>query len=181
MKIKFHLYNFTHTFIFHTLKQLCKLSTNTESKDWQRSHWSSRYRIRYQNNEICVIDPTSASTKMSYSNWLNYLKSAEKSSIIQHGVRKLWYKFPDSHEMMEEYSIQTGMILKRAWKKKRDLLTCSPNDSLLSDGRFEWDYELGDFTKPLNNDTDFFVAESSTTVSSVHHSMHYLKPIFLTT
>jgi len=100
---------------------------------------------------------------MSYSTWLNYLKSAEKSSVIQHDVRKLLYKFPDKHDMIEEYSMSTGMILKRAWKKKRDLLTFSPKDSLVSDGRFEWEYELGDFTKPINSNDDFLVQESSTT------------------
>lgn len=100
---------------------------------------------------------------MSFVAWLDYLKSAEKSSIIQSEVRKIRYKFPDGAEMMEEYSMSTGIVLKRAWKKKRDMLTFSPTDSAIGDGHFRWEYELGDFTRPLKN-SEFLFKESPTEV-----------------
>lgn len=103
--------------------------------------------------------------EMSYAIWLDYLKSAEKSSVIQNDVRKILYRFPDKNEMIEEYSMSTGIVLKRAWKRKRDVLTFSPNDNgLLGDGHFQWEYELGDFTRPLNQNQEFVVKEASTEV-----------------
>lgn len=106
---------------------------------------------------------------MSYSVWLNYLKSATISSVIQKDVRKVLYRFPDEHEMLEEYSMTTGIILKRAWKRKRALWTASSNDaSSIGDGQFKWEYELGDFMRPLNqSQSDFVVKESTSEVTQI--------------
>lgn len=102
---------------------------------------------------------------MSYTIWLDYLKSAAKSSVIQNDVRKILYRFPDKNEMIEEYSMSTGIVLKRVWKRKRDVLTFNTNDNeLAGDGLFQWEYELGDFTRPLHQNQEFVVKESSTEV-----------------
>ncbi|XP_053666209.1 protein DPCD [Anopheles marshallii] len=70
---------------------------------------------------------------MSYIDWLALIKSAEKSSIIQGNVRKVHYRFPDGRQMAEEYSTDTGVVLRRAWKNKTALLQ-----------KEEWLIELGD-------------------------------------
>ncbi|XP_055591978.1 protein DPCD [Uranotaenia lowii] len=94
---------------------------------------------------------------MSYVAWLTKLRGADKSSAIQGTIRKIHYNFPDGTEMVEEYSTETGVILRRAWKKKSDLIR-----------KDEWEIELGD---PLpralagaksNNADGFLFQESST-------------------
>ncbi|XP_049295154.1 protein DPCD [Anopheles funestus] len=70
---------------------------------------------------------------MSYESWLGLIKAANKSSIIQGKVRKVHYRFPDGREMAEEYSTDTGVVLRRAWKNKTALLQ-----------KEEWTIELGD-------------------------------------
>lgn len=70
---------------------------------------------------------------MSYENWLNYLKSAQKSSLINGGLRKVFYKFPDGKSMMEEYNMETGVIQKRAWRRCHQMM----GDSV-------WEVELGE-------------------------------------
>ncbi|XP_031638844.1 protein DPCD [Contarinia nasturtii] len=80
---------------------------------------------------------------MSYENWMNYIKNAEKSSFISGKIRKIYYKFNDSKEMCEEYNMETGILFRRAWKKKQNILSTD-------DG---WEIELGDTisnTKDLN-------------------------------
>uniref|UniRef100_A0A182PUS0 Protein DPCD n=1 Tax=Anopheles epiroticus TaxID=199890 RepID=A0A182PUS0_9DIPT len=70
---------------------------------------------------------------MSYENWLNLINSADKSSIIQGTVRKVHYRFPDGREMVEEYNIETGVVVRRAWKNTSALLQ-----------KEDWTIELGD-------------------------------------
>ncbi|XP_050075570.1 protein DPCD [Anopheles maculipalpis] len=70
---------------------------------------------------------------MSYESWLALIKSADKSSIIQGNVRKVHYRFPDGREMAEEYSTDTGVVLRRAWKNKTVLMQ-----------KEEWTIELGE-------------------------------------
>ncbi|XP_075164027.1 protein DPCD [Haematobia irritans] len=76
---------------------------------------------------------------MSYDNWLTYLKSAEKNSMISGTSRKVFYKFPDGHQMAEEYSMDTGVVQKRAWRKCKQLM-----------GDPEWEVELGEDARQLN-------------------------------
>lgn len=107
---------------------------------------------------------------MSYQTWLNYLESATKSSVIERDVRKVLYRFPDQNEMLEEYSMATGIISKRAWKRKSSVMTFASNneDSLLGDGQYRWEYELGDFMRPLNQaNTEFVMKESVTEVNYI--------------
>ncbi|KAL9704230.1 hypothetical protein quinque_007748 [Culex quinquefasciatus] len=94
---------------------------------------------------------------MSYVAWLSRIRGADKSSAIQGTVRKVHYNFPDGAEMLEEYSIETGVVLRRAWKNRSDLLR-----------KDDWMVELGDpIPQGLKNgggaaDGGFLVKESST-------------------
>ncbi|XP_030372631.1 protein DPCD [Scaptodrosophila lebanonensis] len=76
---------------------------------------------------------------MSYQNWLNYLQSAEKNSMISGRLRKVLYKFPDGKQMAEEYNMDTGIVQRRAWRKCKQLM-----------GEPEWEVELGEEPKQLN-------------------------------
>lgn len=76
---------------------------------------------------------------MSYENWLNYLRSAEKHSMISGQCRKIHYKFPDGQQMAEEYSMETGIVQRRAWRKCKQLM-----------GEPEWEIELGETPRQIN-------------------------------
>uniref|UniRef100_U5ELK9 Protein DPCD n=1 Tax=Corethrella appendiculata TaxID=1370023 RepID=U5ELK9_9DIPT len=78
---------------------------------------------------------------MSYIEWLNRLKSADKTSVIQGNVRKIHYKFHNGLEMAEEYSIETGIVLRRAWKESHGLMK-----------KDKWNIELGENVVNYNAD-----------------------------
>lgn len=61
------------------------------------------------------------------------MRNAEKTSLIQDGKRKVHYKFQDGDEMAEEYNLDTNIVLRRAWKRGKNLSKKS-----------EWDIEVGD-------------------------------------
>lgn len=65
--------------------------------------------------------------------WLTYIRRAEKTAIIHDGKKKVHFKFPDGNEMAEEYSMETNVLLRRAWKR---------NDFLHREN--EWEVEVGD-------------------------------------
>ncbi|KAG4070502.1 hypothetical protein HA402_005734 [Bradysia odoriphaga] len=88
---------------------------------------------------------------MSFANWLNQIKNAEKSSAISGKCRKVHYKFIDGQEMVEEYSMDTGVLQRRAWKREKAL-----------GGQPDWEIELGDFGRSLNSQDTFVVRESIT-------------------
>ncbi|KXJ74639.1 hypothetical protein RP20_CCG013233 [Aedes albopictus] len=89
---------------------------------------------------------------MSYVEWLTKIRNAEKSSAIQGTVRKVHYTFQDGTEMAEEYSTETGCVLRRAWKVRSDLLR---ND--------DWEIELGEpIPKALKNGDEFALQEAPT-------------------
>ncbi|EAT37224.1 AAEL010760-PA [Aedes aegypti] len=90
---------------------------------------------------------------MSYSEWLTKIRGADKSSAIQGTVRKVHYSFPDGTEMAEEYSTETGCVLRRAWKLRSDLLR-----------KDDWEIELGEpIPKALKNDHDGFALQEAAT------------------
>uniref|UniRef100_A0A2M4AY37 Protein DPCD n=1 Tax=Anopheles triannulatus TaxID=58253 RepID=A0A2M4AY37_9DIPT len=70
---------------------------------------------------------------MAFDKWLQSIKKAEKRSSVVGNVRTVYYRFSDGREMVEEYSIETGVVLKRAWKVKPTLIR-----------KEEWEIELGD-------------------------------------
>lgn len=90
---------------------------------------------------------------MSFANWLDRIKNAEKSSAINGRSRRVYYKFIDGQEMMEEYSMDTGVIQRRVWKRERTL-----------GGEPDWEIELGDIVRSLNSRDKFVVRESETEV-----------------
>ncbi|XP_055845758.1 protein DPCD [Episyrphus balteatus] len=92
---------------------------------------------------------------MSYTNWLKDIRDAEKNSMISGRVRKVFYKFVDGRQMAEEYSLDTGVIQKRAWKKSKNLM-----------GEADWELELGEVPNlklnTENPDEGFIVRQSET-------------------
>lgn len=89
---------------------------------------------------------------MSYVDWLTKVRSADKSSAIQSKIRKVHYNFPDGSEMIEEYSIETGVILRRAWKLRSDLIR-----------KDDWQVELGDpIPNALTKPNSILLCEAST-------------------
>ncbi|CAK1555398.1 unnamed protein product [Leptosia nina] len=65
--------------------------------------------------------------------WYKLLTSAEKTCLKEDKIRKIHYKFEDDKEMVEEYNVDTQVLLRRAWKAK---------GKLGSEGK--WDVEIGD-------------------------------------
>ncbi|KFO32303.1 protein DPCD [Fukomys damarensis] len=53
---------------------------------------------------------------MAVTGWLESLRAAEKTALLQDGRRKVHYLFPDGKEMAEEYDEKTGDLLVRKWR-----------------------------------------------------------------
>ncbi|XP_058120362.1 protein DPCD [Anopheles ziemanni] len=87
---------------------------------------------------------------MSFASWIVLIKSAEKTSAVQGNIRKVHYRFLDGREMVEEYSMDTGVILRRAWKTKSELMR-----------KDEWQIELGDPIPVGLKENELVVKESS--------------------
>lgn len=84
---------------------------------------------------------------------MNLIKSAEKASFLSGKNRKVHYKFPNGSEMAEEYSMETGVLQRRAWKKNQHLM-----------GEGDWELEVGDpipDQHPKNDNVDALIKESS--------------------
>ncbi|XP_022789369.1 protein DPCD-like [Stylophora pistillata] len=75
--------------------------------------------------------------------WLETLRKARKTSLVQDGRQKVHYTFPDGTEMVEEYEVTSGELLVRKWKKK---------STLGREGK--WDYEIGEDLRPVNLDME---------------------------
>ncbi|XP_049540100.1 protein DPCD [Anopheles darlingi] len=88
---------------------------------------------------------------MTFDKWLQSIKKAEKTSSVLGNVRTVYYRFLDGREMFEEYSIETGMVLKRAWKVKSRLIR-----------KEEWEIELGDTICPSLVETEPNLKEAET-------------------
>jgi hypothetical protein len=43
--------------------------------------------------------------------WINKLKKAEKTCLVQDGKKKIHYTFEDKTEMAEDYNASTGELL----------------------------------------------------------------------
>lgn len=90
-----------------------------------------------------------------YSEWLDLLEKADKTSIISSRCRKIHYKFPDNSEMVEEYNADTGVILRRAWKRK----------AFLQKDCESWEVELGDSVPDIiRSDGELLLKESNSEV-----------------
>ncbi|XP_076751179.1 protein DPCD [Xylocopa sonorina] len=53
--------------------------------------------------------------------WLSLIESATKTAIIQDGKRKVHFLMEDGREMVEEYHLETNVLVRRAWKEKGKL------------------------------------------------------------
>lgn len=102
--------------------------------------------------------------QMSFGPWIDYIRNAEKTSFISGKLRRIHYKMTDGAEMIEEYSMDTGILVKRGWKKKLDVL-CTASADDMNSAHYNWDIELGEKIQPLKN-SEFLVKESISEVSS---------------
>ncbi|XP_039403157.1 protein DPCD isoform X2 [Mauremys reevesii] len=72
---------------------------------------------------------------MAGPSWLERLRRARKSALLQDGKRKVHYLFEDGLEMAEEYDLKTSQLLARKWREKT---------ALGSSGK--WQVEVGEPT-----------------------------------
>ncbi|XP_072932596.1 protein DPCD [Epargyreus clarus] len=77
----------------------------------------------------------SASEEKMYKNtiWYKSLLDAEKTCLKDDKIKKFHYKFEDGREMVEEYNLDTQVMLRRSWKVKGKL-----------GGEGKWTVEVGD-------------------------------------
>ncbi|CAH0587044.1 unnamed protein product [Chrysodeixis includens] len=95
---------------------------------------SFQKRIKVQSN---IIEGNSKMYRNSI--WYRSLLDAEKTCLKEDKLKKIHYKFQDDKEMVEEYNVDTQVLLRRAWKVKGKL-----------GGEGKWDVEIGD---PIPNAT----------------------------
>lgn len=95
---------------------------------------SFQKRIKVQSN---IIEGISKMYRNSI--WYRSLLDAEKTCLKEDKLKKIHYKFLDDKEMVEEYNVDTQVLLRRAWKVKGKL-----------GGEGKWDVEIGD---PIPNAT----------------------------
>ncbi|XP_067002673.1 protein DPCD [Anabrus simplex] len=88
---------------------------------------------------------------MIIQNWLERIQKAQKIGIIQDGKRKIHYTFGDGLEMVEEYNMETDVLVKRAWRNRT---------KLKGDGA-QWDVEIGDPEASLVSLESIGIKESS--------------------
>lgn len=86
-------------------------------------------------------ESASSTSVTMYKNtiWYQNLLRAEKSCLKEDKIKKIHYKFEDDKEMVEEYNVDTEVLLRRVWKVKGKL-----------GGEGKWDVEVGD---PIPNAT----------------------------
>lgn len=65
--------------------------------------------------------------------WLSLIQNAKKTAIIQNGKRKIHFLMEDGREMVEEYHLETNVLVRRAWREKGNLGQSSG-----------WNVEIGD-------------------------------------
>lgn len=65
--------------------------------------------------------------------WVDTLRGARKTALLQDGRRKVHYTFPDGNELAEEYDIKTNDLIVRKWRRKTTL-----------GGPSKWDMEIGE-------------------------------------
>lgn len=75
--------------------------------------------------------------------WYKSLLNAEKTCLKEDKIKKIHYKFEDGREMVEEYNVDTHVLLRRAWKMKGKL-----------GGEGKWSVEVGDPIPDATTNTD---------------------------
>ncbi|XP_003489607.1 protein DPCD [Bombus impatiens] len=87
---------------------------------------------------------------MAPEEWLRLIQNATKTAIIQDGKRKVHFLMEDGREMVEEYHLETNVLVRRAWKEKGKL------------GQdIGWKVEIGDPEPRQNNIEAYGIQESS--------------------
>ncbi|XP_013397786.1 protein DPCD [Lingula anatina] len=84
------------------------------------------------------------------SKWVETLREAEKTSIIQDGRRKIHFTLKDGTELAEEYDTRNNELVVRKWRKK---------STLGSQGK--WDFEVGEQLAPRNLDAEGLMESTS--------------------
>ncbi|XP_040461497.1 protein DPCD isoform X2 [Falco naumanni] len=75
---------------------------------------------------------------MAVPSWLERLRAASKTALVQDGKRKIHYLFEDGKEMAEEYDMKTSQLVSRKWREKNTL-----------GGSGKWQVEVGEPASPL--------------------------------
>lgn len=71
------------------------------------------------------------------SSFLEMLRTARKTCMVQDGRKKVHFTFPDETELVEEYDSRTGVLIVRKWRRKTTL-----------GGAASWDFEVGEDVLP---------------------------------
>jgi len=77
---------------------------------------------------------------MTSDSWFNVIQNARKTSIIEDGKRKVHFLMEDGKEMVEEYNMDTNVVVRRAWKEKNNFGTDTG-----------WTVEVGDPERKPND------------------------------
>lgn len=101
---------------------------------------------------------------MSYENWMNYIRNAEKISFSSGEVRKFLYRFNDGNEMIEEYNKVTDVLMRRAWKKNQNNMGLYAKINEFDRTLFDWEIEIGEIIQP-SFDEKFLLKEADKMVS----------------
>ncbi|KAL0129967.1 hypothetical protein PUN28_001912 [Cardiocondyla obscurior] len=60
---------------------------------------------------------------MALESWLKIIQNARKTAVIEDKKRKVHFLFEDGREMVEEYNVDTNVVVQRAWKEKNSFGT----------------------------------------------------------
>lgn len=83
------------------------------------------------------------------SHWVETLRTARKTALLQDGRRKVHYTFSDGKELVEEYDEKTDDLVVRKWRRKTQL-----------GGQTPWEIEIGTEHSPPSNMTAMDISES---------------------
>ncbi|KAM4636559.1 protein DPCD [Discoglossus pictus] len=116
---------------------------------------------------------------MAAQGWMESLRAAKKTSILQDGRRKVHYLFSDGKEMAEEYDSKTHELLLRKWRLKSAL------------GAYgQWQIEVGeaqvptvgalppDFLKESNANPVFMRKDTKTSFQWRIRNLPYAKDVY---
>ncbi|KAH0956231.1 hypothetical protein HN011_004069 [Eciton burchellii] len=82
--------------------------------------------------------------------WLDTLNDAAKTVLVQNGRRKVHFLLKDGRELVEEYDMDTNVVISRVWKIKNHF------------GTFvDWEVEIGNLESKQNNLQTVGIQESS--------------------
>ncbi|XP_022097728.1 protein DPCD-like [Acanthaster planci] len=74
----------------------------------------------------------------SVESWLQELKSAKKTALVQDACKKVHFVFTNGVEMVEEYDLKSNHLLVRKWRTKTTLGAAG-----------KWEFEIGEQLRPV--------------------------------